>query len=369
MGGSPGRSIALNAAQQVHSLGVLSLLVVEEGHHKQGQLEKEVEDNCESRLQTEPLQSWHLSPCADEECEYLADGGCGDGRTHFPEGIHHPLLQMGVLLLLERILDDEHVVDPDGQDEKGNDLHADHGVADIQVGEHAHGAQERGDHDEDACEGEGEPRGNQGGELTNGHSDVDEHGPVADDHYPRVLCSLLHQLIRYRPLGQVLKVAAQLRRRKVLQVERKATFEGDISLGTHIEVPAVLGREGAIIGIEPVDGVDEHVLLPRQRTFPRELVLIEHVSPRQGFGIDPAVVAGDRDSGRVVHALVAGDAPEDAFLQNGDGILIGAGDFAGLAPGFDAHSSVLDEGVFVQICDVHFPQVQWGCIPIHLLGL
>ena len=107
-----------------------------------------------------------------------------------------------------------------------------------------------------------------------------------------------------------------------------------------------------------MDGVDEHVLLPFFSTSDRKGVFIEEVGGHHGFGLDPAVLAGDDNISFIVFFLVAGDASVYGFLDDGDFILIGAGDPRSLTAGLYAHGGVLDVFIQVKVGHVHLPNVQ-----------
>ena len=56
--------------------------------------------------------------------------------------------------------------------------------------------------------------------------------------------------------------------------------------------------------------------------------------------------------------LFASDSAEDGLLNDGNFVLVRAGDSAFLASGLDAHGCVLNFRVLLQITDVHFPQIE-----------
>jgi hypothetical protein len=68
------------------------------------------------------------------------------------------------------------------------------------------------------------------------------------------------------------------------------------------------------------------------------------------------VLAGNGDVGGFV--LFAGDTAEDGLLDDGDFVLVRAGNSAFLASGLDAHGCVLNFWILLQIADVHFPQIE-----------
>lgn len=62
----------------------------------------------------------------------------------------------------------------------------------------------------------------------------------------------------------------------------------------------------------------------------------------------------------LVFLLVAGDAPVDGLLEDGDLILIGARDPGSLTARLDAHGGVLDVLIEGQVGDVHLPDIEGG---------
>ena len=65
----------------------------------------------------------------------------------------------------------------------------------------------------------------------------------------------------------------------------------------------------------------------------------------------------------LVVIIITGDPSEDALLDDGDLVLVGAGDAAGVAVGLghlDAHRSVHEVGIIGKGTHIHFPEVEGG---------
>ena len=146
-----------------------------------------------------------------------------------------------------------------------------------------------------------------------------------------------------------------------MDVEDLPSSGVDVSQGVNFEVLRVLLDEGAIVRVEFVDGVNKHLFFPLLSRLPRELIVVEQIGRHQGLRLHPAVLAGDCVVADLVVVIIAGDPSENAFLDDGDFVLVGAGDAAGVAVSLghlDAHGRVHEVGVICQGPHVHFPEVQ-----------
>ena len=160
---------------------------------------------------------------------------------------------MLLLLPLDCVLDDEHVVNSDGKDEKRDNLSGNHGESDVEVRDEAHGGQDRGQNYRNSDDGESETCSDPRGEDSDRHPDVYEHCGIADDNNPHVLGRFIHQFIRNGPLTHELKVNIKLLRRVLVDVENLPSSGVDVSQGVDLEVLRVLLDEGAIVRVEFVD--------------------------------------------------------------------------------------------------------------------
>ena len=70
------------------------------------------------------------------------------------------------------------------------------------------------------------------------------------------------------------------------------------------------------------------------------------------------MIAGNDDRCFVVFWIVAGDPPVNRLFDDGNLVLIWAGNSWGLAPAFNAHRSILDIIVKVKVSHVHLPDVK-----------
>lgn len=129
----------IDAAEYIQQFGLLALLVENEGHHESSYLEDVVEGDSYCCLNAECLQGRHLGETTDKEGKCFTYGCCGYAWANLLESMGHSILQLGELCLpLDGALDDEHVVNSDGQDEEGYYLRTDHSETDIEVGNEPH---------------------------------------------------------------------------------------------------------------------------------------------------------------------------------------------------------------------------------------